>query len=138
MSFGKDIKTAVVPVCKIRSAQGNGVMAKTRTVWRVHELKSTYWPHTMEFCLVCNREMGKAIRAVFLTFPEPVQHFLTFTPNGPGEWAERARFWQRNLMPVLPPKMYHDAMATFVSWYAHCLKLLARSNGQADEKRGRK
>lgn len=58
MSFWKDIKTAVALVGEIRSAREDGVMLEARRVWRVPALKPTaYWPHTMEFCLVCNREI---------------------------------------------------------------------------------
>lgn len=64
----------------------------------------------------------KAVCAVFETFLEEVQHSLTFAPKEPGQWVDRARFWQRELKPTLPPRMYHKVMTLFVGWYAHCLR----------------
>lgn len=125
MSFWNDIRTAVRLTGEIRKARENGSTVEVRRVWRVPALKPTYWGYTMEFCLMRDREMEKAILAVFNTFPEPIQHSLTFTPKGPGAWLERARFWQREFKPTLPPKMYHAAMVKFISWYAHCLKMQA-------------
>ena len=65
-------------------------------------------------------EADKSVMKLFKSLPYETQMWLSFTPEGPWEWAERARFWQRELKPVLPPKMYHSVMARFVSWYAHC------------------
>ncbi|MDE6591059.1 MAG: hypothetical protein K2K53_12115 [Oscillospiraceae bacterium] len=123
MSFWKDVKTAVKLTGEIREARKEGTMVEIRRVWHGPMLKPTYWGNTMGFCLIHDREMEKAILAVFLTFPEPVQHSLTFSPKGPGEWVERARFWQQRLMPALPSKMYHAAIVKFISWYVHCLRM---------------
>lgn len=115
-----DIATAVKLTGEIRRARKAG--AQIKPVYTVPVLKTGYWGWTMEFCLMRDRETERAVEAVFNTLPEPVQHFLTFTPKNPGDWAERARFWQQQLRPVLPSKMYHTIMARFIGWYIHCLR----------------
>ena len=123
VSIFNDIKTAVKLTGEVRKARKEGASIEARKVWRVPMLKTTYWTWTMEACLMCGGDTGKAVRDVFYTLPEETQHQLTFTPKGPGEWVERARFWQRQLRPVLPPKMYHAVMVKFIGWYAHCLRM---------------
>ena len=118
-----DIKSAVKLTGEIRKARKEGASIEARKVWKVPVIKTDYWGWTMEACLLCGSDAGKAAVAVFETFPEPVQHTLTFCPQKPGEWVERARFWQAQFKPALPPKMYHDAMIKFISWYAHCLRM---------------
>lgn len=72
---------------------------------------------------MCGRDTEKAVRNVFYSLPEETQHSLTFCPKKPGEWVERTRFWQQQLKPALPPKMYHDVMILFIGWYIHCLRM---------------
>lgn len=73
-----------------------------RDVYRVPLYNLPYWPQTMEGCLLAG-ELGKAVRSVFYTMPEPIQHALTFTPES-GGWTVRAKLWQTVLRPVLPPR----------------------------------
>ena len=123
MSFLKDIKTEVKLIGEIRKEQKAGRTVGIRRAWIAPVLKPTYWGSTMESCLMRDREMERAVLAVFCTFPESVQHSLTFTAKGPGAWADRARFWQRELKPALQPKMYHAVMVEFIRWYARCRKM---------------
>lgn len=126
VSILNDIKTAVKLTGEIRKARKEGVSIEARKVWKVPILKSTLWTGTMEACLLCGKDTERAVRDVFYSLPEEIQHQLTFTPKGPGEWVERARFWQVQLKPALLPKMYHDTMIKFISWYAHCLRIRKR------------
>lgn len=97
MSFWNDIRTAVRLTGEIRKARENGSTVEVRRVWRVPALKPTYWGYTMEFCLMRDREMEKAILAVFNTFPEPIQHSLTFTPKGRGPGSNAPGFGSGSL-----------------------------------------
>lgn len=124
MQILQDIKTAVKLTGEIRKARKEGAGVEVRKVWRIPVLKSSYWPWTMEACLMRGGETEKAVVAVFDSLPEEVQHSLTFTPEEkPGKWVERARFWQQQLKPALPPEMYHAVMLTYIHWYAHCLRM---------------
>ena len=123
MSLWKNIKTAVRLTGDIRKEQKAGRTVEIRTVWLAPVLKPTYWGSTMESCLMHDREMERAVLAVFRTFPESVQYSLTFSPKGPRGWVERARFWQRELEPALQPKMYLAVMVEFIRWYARCRKM---------------
>lgn len=126
MSFWNDIKTAVVLTGEIRKARKEGASAvQVRPVYKVPlvDLKPPYL-NTIEGCLTwkLGREADRAVMAVFNGFPYEVQRRLEFTPEKAGEWVERAQFWQQELKPVLPPKMYHAIMALTINWYAHCLR----------------
>lgn len=117
-----DIAAAVKVTGKIREARKAGANAvQIKPVYTIPILKTGYFTSTMEACLIY-RDTFKAVCAVFETLPEAIQHDLTFTPKGPGEWVERARLWQQQLRPVLPPEMYHKVMALFIGHYAHCLR----------------
>ena len=80
--------------------------------------------NTMEGCLTwkLGRDTDLAVRGVFNGFPYETQRRLEFTPEKQGEWVERAQFWQRQLKPALPQKMYHNVMILFISWYARCVR----------------
>lgn len=55
------------------------------------------------------------VKEVFKALPEWKQHELTF---GPKDWElfDRLRFWQQQLQPALPPKLYHQAMIVLIQW----------------------
>lgn len=119
-----DIATAVKVTGEIRKARKAGADAvQVKPGYTVPMLKTTYWTWTMEACLMRGGDAERAVVAVFNALPEPVQHSLTFSPQKAGEWADRARFWQQQLKPALPPEMYHKVMILFISWYAHCLRM---------------
>ncbi len=118
-----DIKTAVKMTGEIRKARKAGATAvQLRPVYRVPAVRFGYFTFTMEACLIYG-DAFKAVCATFETLPEDTQHALTFTPEKPGEWVKRAKFWQQQLQPVLAPEMYHYVILTFVHWYAHCLRM---------------
>lgn len=78
------------------------------------------WCLTMEGCLFPGKEWAP-IKDVFYSFDKETQHCLTFTPVD-GEWANRAKFWKRELRSRLAPEMYHDAMLKICGWYAECVR----------------
>ena len=119
-----DAITAVKLTGEVRKARKAGADAvKIQPIYTVPVLKPTYWTGTMEACLMCGGDTEKAVRDVFYSLPEEAQHSLTFSPEKPEEWVERARFWQQQLKPALPSKMYHDVMLLFTGWYIHCLRM---------------
>ncbi len=126
MTIFQDIKTAVKMTGEIRRARKAGVSAiQLRPVYRVPYIPfGPAFPNTIEGCKVLNmgREVSQAVAEVFYGFPYEVQRRLEFTPEEPGGWAKRARFWQEQLKPALPPKMYHAVMMKVIGWYAHCLR----------------
>lgn len=122
-----DIATAIKLTGEVREARKEGTKVEIQQVFRVPVLKPSYWGFTMEACLLDDRKTRRAVLAVFSTFSKPVQHALTFTPENPGEWIARAKFWQQKLKPSLPPKMYHAVMARFTGWYARCLRMRKES-----------
>lgn len=115
-----DITTAVKLTAEVRRARKEGAAVEVRKTWTIPVIKTGYWGWTMESCLFY-REGWKSIAAVFNTFPEEVQHALTFAPKR-GEWMNRVRFWQEQLRPALPPKQYHDAMIILTHWGCHCIR----------------
>lgn len=124
MNILQDIKTAVKVTNEVRKARKAGANAvQIKPVYTVPMLKTGLWPWTMEACLMRGGEVESAVVAVFETFPHEVQRSLTFTPTEPGGWADRARFWQRQLKTSLPVKAYHDVMILFLGWYSHCLRM---------------
>ena len=127
MNILRDIQTAVKLTSKIRKARKAGADAiQIRAVRQVPlvSLKPA-WLNTIEGRLTwkLGPEINRAMMEVFEGFPHEVQRQLEFTPEGPGAWADRARFWQRKLKPALPPKSYHVVMVLFCHWYAHCLRM---------------
>ena len=126
MSILQDIKTAVSVFSEVRKARkggASGVQIKpVRTVPILDSAPAYY--NTMEGCLThkLGRDTALAVMKAFKDLPYEEQRRLEFTPEKPGEWAERARFWQRQLKPILPPKMYHEVMALFINWYTRCLR----------------
>lgn len=123
MNILQDIQTAVKLTGEVHKARKEGGSIEIRKVWRVPVLKTTYWTWTMEACLMRGGDVERSVCDVFDALPEETQHALTFTPKRPGDWIARARFWQRELRPALPPKMYHEVMLLFIGWYTHCLRL---------------
>ncbi len=123
MTIFQDIKTAVKMTREIRRARMGGANAiQVRPIYKVPVVRFGYFTSTMEACILRGDEF-KAVCAVFETLPEETQHALTcFSPEEPGDWAARARFWQNLLKPALPPKMYHGAMMKVIGRYAHCLR----------------
>ena len=122
----QDIKTAANvfgAVRRARKAGASGVQIKPVQTLPIITLAPGYY-NTMEGCLTykLGRDTDNAVRAVFKSLPYETQRRLEFTPKKPGEWVERARFWQRELEPVLPPKMKHEVMMLFIGWYAHCIR----------------
>jgi len=121
----QDIKIAFKLTGEVRKARKNGAGGvELRTVKTMPVMKpAPAFLNTMEGCTVwqCDQDTRRAVEAVFNGLPYETRRQLEYTPEAPGEWVERARFWQRELRPVLPPKMYHTVMMKFVCWYAHCL-----------------
>jgi len=128
MTIFQDIKTAIKMTGEIRKARENGASAvQVRPVYRVPFVDfGPGYIHTMEGHLTRNsgREVHRAVNEVFERLPRDVQHQLVeFTPEGPGGWVERAKFWQKQLGPALPLAMYHDVMLTFIHHYACCMRM---------------
>lgn len=126
MNILQDIKTAANVFGEVRKARKSGASAvQIKPVYTVPcvTFKPAYL-NTIEGCLTwkCGRDADRAVMEVFKSLPYEVQRRLEFTPLEPGGWGERARFWQQQLKPVLPPKMYHDVIILFIEWYIHCLK----------------
>lgn len=123
----RDIQTAVKLTGEIRKARKAGASAvQIRPMYKVPfvDLKPA-WCNTIESGLTweLSRDTDRAVMEVFDGLPYEVQRQLEFTPEGPGAWVERARFWQRELRSVLPPKTYHAVMALLANWYAHRLRM---------------
>ncbi|MEY8262151.1 hypothetical protein AALA80_17695 [Oscillospiraceae bacterium 50-60] len=121
-----DIATAVKVTGKIREARKAGadaVRVKPIRIMPVAALPLGFLD-VMEGCSAWNlgRETYQAVKEVFESLPDETKRDLANTPERPGEWVERSRFWQQQLRPALPPKMYHTVMLKFISWYIHCLK----------------
>jgi len=127
MSILQDVKTVIKLTGEIRKARKSGgcvVEIRQARSMQIAALKPA-WLNTVEGCQVWNfdRDINQTVSEVYYSFPREVQRQLEYTPEEPGGWVERARFWQQQLRPVLPEKEYHAIMALFVGWYAHCLKM---------------
>lgn len=126
MNILQDIKTAVKLTGEIRKARKNGAdSVQARLVYTLPCVNlGPAYGNTMERGLSwrMGKETDRAILEVFKRLPHDMQRWLNFTPEKPGEWVERARFWQRELKPVLPADMYHKTMALFIGHYAKCLR----------------
>lgn len=126
MQILQDIKTAVKLTGEIRKARKAGASAvQIKPVYTVPciTLKPAYL-NTVEGCQThkLGRDTDRAVMEVFKSLPYEVQRRLEHTPDEPGGWVERARFWQKQLRPVLPPEMYHEVMVLFIGHYARCLR----------------
>lgn len=122
MNILRDITTAVKLTGEIRKARKVGASGfQVSPVYSLPVCKISYWTQTMEATIMRGGDTEKAVRDVFYALPEEIQHNFTFSPKK-GEWAERARFWQLELKPTLPPEMYHKVMLLFIGWYIHCLR----------------
>ena len=122
----QDIKTAANvfgAVRKARKAGADGVQIRPVQALPIITLAPAYY-NTMEGCMTykLGRDTDNAVRKVFKSLPYETQRRLEFTPEKPGEWVERAKFWQRELEPALPTKMKHEVMMLFIGWYARCLR----------------
>jgi len=127
MNILQDIKTAANVFGEVRKARKTGASAvQVRPVYTVpvYNPKPCFL-NTIEGPQAWNhgRDVYKAVSEVFHSLPYETQRRLEFTPEQPGEWVERAQLWQQQLRPTLPPKMYHDVMALFIHWYAHCFRM---------------
>lgn len=94
--------------------------SEVREVWPIPVIDTGCWTFTMEACLLTG-ELEKAVRSVFATFPEKIQHALTFTPNS-GGWADRAQFWQTILKLTLPSEQYYAALRKILAHYAKVVR----------------
>ncbi len=119
-TFLSDVKTAVDIFGKLRRIRKAQKEPAVTVSLKLPILNMSYWPSTMESCLLLG-DIGKAARKVFLTFPEDVQHAMTFTPKS-GEYADRIRLWQKALKPALPPKQYHEAIQKLIRWSIRCVR----------------
>lgn len=121
-----DIAATVEAGRKIREARKAGADAVRIEPIRIMPIATLPlgFLDVMEGCSAWNlgRETYQAAKEVFDSLPEKTKRDLAPTPERPGEWVERARFWQNLLKPALPPKMYHAVMVKFISWYTHCLR----------------
>lgn len=119
-----DIKTAVKVTGAIRKARKTGADAvQIRPVYTVPvvTLAPSYY-NTIEGGKTHNLGPGidRAVIEVFKSLPYETQRRLE--RDEMGGWAERARFWQQQLKPVLPSDQYHKVMILFIRWYAQCLR----------------
>lgn len=126
MNILQDIKTAVKLTGEIRKARKNGAdSVQVRPVCTLPCVDfGPAYGNTMECGLsrLLDKATDRAVMEAFKRLPCDTQRWLNFTPREPGEWAERARFWQSELKPVLPTDMYHKTMALFIGHYSKCLR----------------
>ncbi len=120
----KDVSAAVEAFGAIRRARKRGanrVKIEVKAVKTLPVVTLSYWGQTMEGCLFTGKEW-KPVRDVFDSLDADTQRALTFTPQD-GRWADRARFWQEQMKPALPPEIYHRAMLKLTHWFAHCVRM---------------
>lgn len=116
-----DIATAIKLTKEVRRARKSGATAiEFQAIREIPIHRLGYWSCTPEACLFY-REEWQAIWDLFDTFDEEIQHAFTFAPKD-GEWADRIRFWQRELRLVLEPKQYHKAMLILTQWAERCVR----------------
>ena len=119
MKILQDVATAVKLTGEVRKARKAGADAiKVQPIWTVPMLRIGYWGFTGEACILYGKEFRPVVD-VFKTFPEEVQHRLTFSPKD-GEWGDRVRFWQDALRPVLEPHLYYAAISRIIRWGIRC------------------
>ena len=110
-----DVATALKLTGEVRKARKSGADAvKVQPILEIPVLRTGYWGFTGEACILYGKE-SKAVVEVFETFPEEVQHRLTFAPKD-GEWADRVRFWQDALRPTLEPRLYYSVISRIIRW----------------------
>ncbi len=125
MKILQDIKIAADVFCEVRKARKAGAEAvKIKPAFTVP--CATFTPaylNTIEGCQTrkLGREIDQAVKEVFDCLPYETRRQIE--RDDMGSWADRARFWQRQLKPALPPKEYHAVMTLFIGWYAHCLRM---------------
>lgn len=124
MNILQDIKTAAAVYGAVREARKAGAdRVRIEPVYKVPcFILAPAYLNTMEGCLTweLGRDADQAVKMVFNALPHETQRRLEYTPEAPGEWVDRARFWQQELKPALSPKTYHAVMALFCNWYARC------------------
>ena len=126
MKFLQSLKTAIKITREINAAAEAGASAvQLKRLYSVPRLKISYWGFTMESCLLSGGKWQPVVD-VFRAFDEETQHALTFSPNDPKGFVERAKFWQSALRPALPPELYHEAMLKIINKYAHCLRAIKK------------
>lgn len=69
-------------------------------------------------------EIYNSVRDAFQTLDNDTQYTYLFTPKD-GSWANRMRFWQELLRPVLEPRQYHETMGIILSWAIRCARRAA-------------
>lgn len=122
-----DIKTAIKLTGEVHKARREGAAGlEIRRMRRIPVIDTPCWGWTMEGSLFYEAKW-QPIREVFGGFPEEQQRALTFTPEQPGEWVERARLWQHELRPALPDALYHEAMLKITHHYARCKRMRAEA-----------
>lgn len=104
--------------------------SEVREVWPIPVIDIGCWTFTMETCLLTG-ELEKTVRSVFTTFPEVIQHALTFTPES-GGWVDRAKLWQTALKLALSPKQYHAALRKILAHYTKVVRRRQRELCQYD------
>lgn len=127
MNILQDIAAAAQLTNQVRKERKEGFPAKLEKVYRLPVVKFGYWGFTPEACLFYGVKW-KPVRDVFDSFPEEVQHALTFTPQT-GEWLSRVELWEEPLRKVLPPDLHAEAMAILCEWVLRCMKRRAEEFG---------
>lgn len=118
--FFSNISDAIGPTKEIYTAKKNGIDFEIKATKPYPLYRSSYWYSTMEGCLLSkDKVLDQAVKAVFDSFDEETRHSLTFSP-AKGGWIDRARFWQKELKPVLPQKQYTSVMLLILDWYIQC------------------
>lgn len=122
MNFLQSLKTAIEITREVNAAEKAGASAvQLKRLYSVPVVRASYWGSTMEACLLHGGKW-KPVADVFRSFDEKIQHALTFSPDSPKGFVERAKFWQSALKPALPSELYHEAMLKITHWYAHCVR----------------
>lgn len=125
-----DLRTAVKVAKAVREARKSGATGvKVQPVKTVSLIDFGYWSWTPEALLSYPKHpsgIREAVKAVFYSFDDEMQHRLTFGPGDyPGALVERAKFWQEALKPNLTREQYSAAILTIIDWCIWCAK---RSN----------
>lgn len=119
-NFIADVKTTLEFAGTLHRIRKEGKIPSVTVVRKLPIANVSYWPSTPESCIFYG-DLRIAVRSVFLTFPEEIQHAMTFVP-AKGKFAERVRLWQEALKPVLPPKQYHAAIQQIIQWSIGCVR----------------
>ena len=104
---------ALYPEVKRALADGAAAVS-VQPVWARPRVKprSVGFINTVEGGVLynCGKAVFEPAKAVFDAFPYELQHQLSFSPK-PGQLMERAAFWKAALIDMVPPPVYHKAMA---------------------------